>query len=246
MLPSISGNPRKSSRSAGRATAQPKEGVMASTTTTASAVRSMKRSPRVGRHEFTGGPWNSMILALLLVLPQTQAFVSSPASHGYHNAFRRHTAASLAKCCTSYSAADGNGIPRRHAQSRKMGTGWRRALFGRGGRGVRSSSSSMLWMANPEGTQQLRDRDLEFMFYDEAQVWFGSSAVWQTAYVSIMYCCAWFMIPNPIRVEQVAGEVVSYLGGWDELQIYLGSKPIDTWYLVRLLLYLVGSTLTDY
>lgn len=25
-------------------------------------------------------------------------------------------------------------------------------------------------MANPEGTQQLRDRDLEFMFYDEAQV----------------------------------------------------------------------------
>eukprot|EP00752_Nemacystus_decipiens_P008108 g7248.t1 len=26
-------------------------------------------------------------------------------------------------------------------------------------------------MANPEGTQQLRDRDLEFMFYDEAQVY---------------------------------------------------------------------------
>ena len=25
-------------------------------------------------------------------------------------------------------------------------------------------------MANPESTQQLRDRDLEFMFYDEAQV----------------------------------------------------------------------------
>lgn len=32
------------------------------------------------------------------------------------------------------------------------------------------SVKSKLMMANPEGTQQLRDRDLEFMFYDEAQV----------------------------------------------------------------------------
>lgn len=142
---------------------------MTSTTTTASAVRSMARSPRVEHQEFAGGPWNSMVLALLLVLPQAQAFVSSPASHGYH-AFRRHTAASLAKCCTSHPAADGNSIPRRHAQSRKTGEGWPITLFGCVGRGVRSSSRSKLWMANPEGTQQLRDRDLEFMFYDEAQV----------------------------------------------------------------------------
>lgn len=33
-----------------------------------------------------------------------------------------------------------------------------------------SFNTSKLMMANPEGTQQLRDRDLEFMFYDEAQV----------------------------------------------------------------------------
>ena len=37
---------------------------------------------------------------------------------------------------------------------------------------MRSSSISKLRMANPEGTQQLRDRDLELMFYDEAQVCF--------------------------------------------------------------------------
>lgn len=42
-------------------------------------------------------------------------------------------------------------------------------------------------MANPEGTQQLRDRDLEFMFYDEAQV--GCAAVasaylWPTMFKS--------------------------------------------------------------
>lgn len=33
-----------------------------------------------------------------------------------------------------------------------------------------SFNTSKLMMANPEGTQQFRDRDLEFMFYDEAQV----------------------------------------------------------------------------
>ncbi|CAN0523823.1 unnamed protein product [Laminaria digitata] len=132
------------------------------TTTTASAVRSMARSSRGGHHEFAGNPWNAVVLALLLVLPQAQAFVSSPASHGYC-AFR--TAAPLAKCCASHAAADGNGIPGRRAQSRDMGKRWPRALFG-----VRSSSGSQLRMANPEGTQQLRDRDLEFMFYDEAQV----------------------------------------------------------------------------
>lgn len=32
------------------------------------------------------------------------------------------------------------------------------------------TGTSRLWMANPEGTQQFRDRDLEFMFYDEAEV----------------------------------------------------------------------------
>lgn len=169
MLEYVAGNPRNSNPMP----TSPKEGISmmkTSTTTTACAVRSMTRSPRVEHHGFTGGPWNSMVLALLLVLPQAQAFVSSPASHGCLNTFRRHTAAPLAECCTSHSATDGNGIQRGHAQPREMGEGWPRALFGRGGRGVKSSSGSKLRMANPEGTQQLRDRDLEFMFYDEAQV----------------------------------------------------------------------------
>ena len=150
---------------------QPQKGMMrTSTTTTASAVRLMTGSARGEHHEFAGGPWNCMVLALLLVLPQTQAFVSSPASDRYHISFQRHTAPPLTECCTSHSVTDGNGSPRRHAQSREMGEGWPRTLLRRGGRGVRSSSRSKLRMANPEGTQQLRDRDLEFMFYDEAQV----------------------------------------------------------------------------
>lgn len=42
----------------------------------------------------------------------------------------------------------------------------------RGGLGVDSMQRRrcQIMMANPEGTQQLRDRDLEFMFYDEAEV----------------------------------------------------------------------------
>lgn len=51
-------------------------------------------------------------------------------------------------------------------------------------------------MANPEGTQQLRDRDLEFMFYDEAQV--GAL---------LLYCCCCGVGPV------IYGEFSADLGG---------------------------------
>lgn len=54
-------------------------------------------------------------------------------------------------------------------------------------------------MANPEGTQQLRDRDLEFMFYDEAQV---GVLLLLRAYGPGRFVCCLGLVPTAVAVVE--------------------------------------------
>lgn len=78
-------------------------------------------------------------------VPVTSAFIPPP-----------HIAPSSTQF-SKYSIHGATRIPRRRSR------GWL-------GVGSAQRRRCQVVMANPEGTQQLRDRDLEFMFYDEADV----------------------------------------------------------------------------
>lgn len=110
-------------------------------------------------------PKSSAVVAMLLLLSdQAQGFASAPA---FLKQRPCGSAPTLPSRHSHEHASDrSNSIPRRRPR------GWVHGEEGGGGefRQCRRAATSRLWMANPEGTQQFRDRDLEFMFYDEAEV----------------------------------------------------------------------------
>lgn len=121
--------------------------------------------------QFCGGhvkvlPKSSAVVAMLLLLlsDQAQGFASPPA---FLKQRPCGTAPTLpARHSHENASGRSNSVPRRRPR------GWVHGEERGGGefRRCRRAATSRLWMANPEGTQQFRDRDLEFMFYDEAEV----------------------------------------------------------------------------
>ena len=91
------------------------------------------------------------VAALAMLISQAQGLSITPASFSHH---AKHSLSSMSLYLSVY------GVPTDGKRRRSEALHW---LYPR-------SKRSELMMANPEGTQQLRDRDLEFMFYDEAQV----------------------------------------------------------------------------
>ncbi|CAM9920455.1 unnamed protein product [Ascophyllum nodosum] len=92
------------------------------------------------------------VAALAMLISQAQGLSITPASFSHH---AKHSLSSMSLYLSVY------GVPTDGKRRRSEALHW---LYPR-------SKRSELMMANPEGTQQLRDRDLEFMFYDEAQVY---------------------------------------------------------------------------
>ncbi|CAM9982802.1 unnamed protein product, partial [Ectocarpus fasciculatus] len=120
-----------------------------------------KRRRGVLSNESARAPRRSAAVALVLLLCQARGLVVAPACFQHSNAAggsstqqHRHTAAPLI-----------------HAHASRIRPGSTGAVGGFRRGQQRVKRRSRLEMANPEGTQQLRDRDLEFMFYDEAQVY---------------------------------------------------------------------------
>lgn len=116
----------------------------------------------------------SSTAVLVLLLCQAQGLVMAPAffpqhhhNHGGGSTQRAPTAA--APVALSHPTSN-----RRRYHGWSGSAGWHEGASRRSWNNAASSSQGyggrLRMMANPEGTQQLRDRDLEFMFYDEAQV----------------------------------------------------------------------------
>lgn len=135
----------------------------------------------------SGTAWrrrSTTAVALVLLLCQAQGLVMAPAFFQQRNL--NHGGGGGGGGCSSQhgrTAATPAALSHIVSDRRRRSYGWAESAGWREGEasrlrwnGAASSSSSsqgcgrLSMMANPEGTQQLRDRDLEFMFYDEAQV----------------------------------------------------------------------------
>ena len=111
------------------------------------------------------GSRRSATVALVLLLCQAQGLLAP--------AFQQHHTGSTPQAARPVAHSRLIRNHDRRSQERVSSSSWEGGAFRRGWNSAATSSkgaSRVSMMANPEGTQQLRDRDLEFMFYDEAQV----------------------------------------------------------------------------
>lgn len=128
-----------------------------------------RRRRRRIRDDSAAASRRSVTVALVLLLCQAQGLLA-PASHKPFNNDQASPQTRATRPMTHSHAISNH--PRR-SKNRIGVVGWTGEALRRGWNSATSSSTSrtgLRMMANPEGTQQLRDRDLEFMFYDEAQV----------------------------------------------------------------------------
>lgn len=135
-------------------------------------AESNTRRHRGLRDEPASASRRSATVALVLLLCQAQGLMAP--------AFQHHHAGSTQQAARPVAHSRVTRNHRRRPQGRVRASSWAGGAFRRDWNSATSSSkggsrSRLAMMANPEGTQQLRDRDLEFMFYDEAQVggWVG-------------------------------------------------------------------------
>lgn len=120
--------------------------------------------------DFSSAPTCTATVVLLL-LSRAQGFISTARTTPAFTAASCGAArATRGECLASHATTNSHSKFPRHrprgwtgSAAGDSGSPWR---FGRRWRGATSG----LKMANPEGTQQLRDRHLEFLFYDEADV----------------------------------------------------------------------------
>lgn len=143
------------------------------------------------RDEPAPGSRISVTVALVLLLCQAQG-LTAPAFQQHHTGGRTRQAARP----VAHSRVFKNH--RRRSQGHVDPSGWVGGAFRRGWNSARCSSkggSELAMMANPESTQQLRDRDLEFMFYDEAQVGvlLLSGGLPSAAFVCGFGCWCWLL-----------------------------------------------------
>lgn len=129
----------------------------------------MRSSPRCNDHRDAVSKRSRCVAALLILLGHAQGLkvwgtATSPSARG---------CSAGAPGGSSFVDCLGTRFVRSEPLRRRL----RCSVFNSTGRILaapwprrRHCTASRLKMANPEGTQQMRDRDLEFMFYDEAQV----------------------------------------------------------------------------
>lgn len=127
-------------------------------------------------------------VVLLLLLSRAEGLVTAPS-------FVAHSVSMpslMADRFVGHVTSTGGTLPRRRPRGWTVEDGEAGGAFRRSWRRA-APANARLRMANPEGTQQLRDRDLEFMFYDEAQVlaaWGRKRGRWLRAAPGLR-CASW-------------------------------------------------------